>query len=141
MAGAHDWGGRGIAGGRYEILAQLGVGSMGQVYRAHDRQLKTDVVIKCPVIEDTDHSGSSYLERFELEVRALVKLSHPHIVPILNVGTEDGCPYVVMQYLSGGSLRDRMDHSLGGEPGPLPPETLRGWLMDVAEALDFIHRQ
>ena len=69
MECTHDWVGRGIAGGRYEILAKLGVGSMGQVYRAHDRQLNTDVVIKCPVIEDTGQFGSSYLERFELEVR------------------------------------------------------------------------
>ena len=57
------------------------------------------------------------------------------------MGVEDGHPYVVMQYLPGGSLRDRMVAGPGGPPGPMPIPSLWDWLMDVAQALDFIHSQ
>ncbi len=108
MIEVNDWVGREIAGGRYKILGRLGVGSMGQVFLAFDRHLETEVVVKCPVPEGAETIGDALLKRFDLEIRTLVRLSHPQIVKIIDVGVEDGHPYVVMQYLPGGSLRDRM---------------------------------
>jgi hypothetical protein len=134
------WVGRGIAGGRYQVTAKLGEGGMGFVYRAHDRNLDCDVVIKVPrlamLLEDPD-----FAVRFAREVRSLVRLVHPHIVKVSDVGEEDGTPFAVLQYLPGGSLRDRVPAGPDGSPLPLPPEQLYPWLENVAAALDFIHGQ
>jgi serine/threonine-protein kinase len=141
MADEIDWVGREIAAGRYQIEERIGVGSMGHVYRAFDRHLETAVVIKFPLPEGIEQLGPAFLRRFDLEVRSLVHLTHPHVVPIIDVGGEDGYPYLVLQYLPGGSLRDRMDTGPRQAPRPMPAASLRDWLMDVARALDFIHGQ
>jgi serine/threonine-protein kinase len=141
MASEPSWVGREVAHGRYRVQERIGLGSMGHVYRALDRHLETEVVIKCPFAEGMEQLGPAFLRRFELEVRSLVHLSHPHVVQIIDVGAEDGHPYVVMQYLSGGSLRDRMESGPRQTPRPMPLTTLGDWLMDVAKALDFIHGQ
>ena len=141
MIEVNDWIGREIAGGRYMVKERLGVGSMGQVFLALDSHLDTEVVVKCPVPEGAETIGDALLKRFDLEIRSLVHLSHPQIVKIIDVGVEDGHPYVVMQYLSGGSLRDRMVAGTGGSARPMPIHSLWDWLMDVARALDFIHSQ
>jgi hypothetical protein len=134
------WIGHEIGEGRYKILEQVGVGNMGRVYRARDAHLATDVVIKFPMSADTSMVGSQFLDRFDREVRSLVELSHPHIVKIIDVGSQEGQPYVVMQYLSGGTLRDRM-FDRGGGLQPMPVHTLEDWLLDIAKALDFVHVQ
>jgi serine/threonine-protein kinase len=128
-----------LSHGRYSVLAKLGEGGMGYVFRAHDRNLDTDVVVKMPrraMLEDPDFAG-----RFAREVRALVELAHPHIVKVSDVGEHDGLPFAVMQYLPGGSLEDR--HALGGEGSPRPaePAELSRWLPAVAAALDYAHHQ
>lgn len=129
-----------LATGRYRILDKLGEGGMGFVYRAHDANLDTEVVIKVPrpsMLEDPEFAG-----RFAREIRSLVKLSHPHIVKITDVGEHEGLPFAVMQFLPGGSLRDRAEkNSDGNDRGWLPPEGLLLWLESVAFALDFIHGQ
>ena len=107
MAGQSDyWVGFKLAGGRYEVTAKLGEGGMGHIYRARDANLDADVVIKVPrrgvLLEDPEFG-----ERFSREIRSLVKLSHPHVVKVSDVGEHDGLPFAVMQYLSGGSLHDR----------------------------------
>jgi serine/threonine-protein kinase len=136
-----NWIGRVIAGGRYRVMEGLDKGSQGHVYRAFDQRLETDVVLKFPVLTDATVNESEFLERFQREIRSLVRLSHPHIVRIIDVGDEEGSPYVVMQYLTGGSLEARLKSGPNGEPGPMRPQSLRGWLLDVAEALDFMHVQ
>jgi serine/threonine-protein kinase len=141
MTEVKDWVGREIANGRYKVLGRLGVGSMGQVFLAFDRHLDTEVVVKCPVQEGAETIGDDLLKRFDLEIRTLVHLSHPQIVKIIDVGVEGGHPYVVMQYLPGGSLRDRMTAGPGDSPRAMPLRSLWDWLMDVARALDFIHSQ
>jgi ABC-type Fe3+ transport system substrate-binding protein len=130
-----------LAEGRYRVWAGIGVGSMGHVYRAHDRNLDTTVVIKFPVAPEGSVDSASFLERFARESRAMIRLSHPHVVKVIDVGEDDGLPYVVMAYLDGGSLKDRLQASGDGDPRPTAPELLHGWLMDVAGALDFIHGQ
>jgi serine/threonine protein kinase len=138
----HDRIGIEIADGRYKILGRIGEGSMGQVFRAFDRHLETDVVIKFPVApEEADERNDAFLERFGREIRSLVRLSHPHIVKVIDVGDHRGQPYVVMQYLAGGSLKARIESGPGGQRRAMRPESLADWLPDVARALDFVHDQ
>src|SRR4051794_22944108 len=104
-APTETWVGLDLAGGRYHVAARLGQGGMGLVYRASDRNLDTDVVIKVPrraLLDDPD-----FAHRFAREIRSLVRLVHPHVVRISDAGEHDGLPYAVMQYLPGGSLEDR----------------------------------
>jgi serine/threonine-protein kinase len=134
-----EWIGLEIAAGRYKILGRVGQGSMGHIYCAYDRNLETDVVLKVPVSQDLQPDNQGFLDRFNREVRSLVALSHPHIVKIIDVGEFSGLPFVVMQYLTGGSLKDRMTAGPQGETRPMELSTLRDWLLDIAKALDFIH--
>jgi eukaryotic-like serine/threonine-protein kinase len=136
-----DWIGLEIAEGRYKILGRIGQGSMGSVYLAYDRHLETDVVLKFPGGRDETAAGPEFLDRFAREIRSLVRLSHPHIVKVIDAGALHGHPFVVMQFLAGGSLKDRMMSGPSGEFRPMPPSTLDGWLLEIAKALDFVHTQ
>ncbi len=141
MSGAQvtTWVGRELSGGRYRVDAQLGEGGMGTVFRAWDKNLSTEVVVKVPhasMLQDAEFAA-----RFAREISSLVKLSHPHIVKISDVGEADGLPFAVMQFLPGGSLEDRQRSGTEGEVRPLPPESLKSWLVSIAEALDFVHSQ
>lgn len=132
------WVGQTVAGGRYDVTAKLGEGGMGFVYRARDANLECDVVIKVPrreMIED-----AHFASRFRREVRSLVRLAHPGVVKVLDVGEHDGVPYAVLQYLPGGNLRDLHEEA---EQLPLAQRLagLSGWLPGIAAALDFIHAQ
>src|SRR5262245_10718654 len=81
-----EWIGREVAKGRYRILGRIGQGSMGQVYLAHDGHLETDVVLKFPVAKDEAAAGPEFLDRFAREIRSLVRLSHPHVVRVIDAG-------------------------------------------------------
>ena len=90
-----SWVGLVLADGRYRIIAKLGEGGMGFVYRARDLRLDCDVVIKVPrraMLEDAGFAG-----RFSREIRSLVQLAHPHIVRLTDVGEHDGVPFAVMR--------------------------------------------
>ena len=129
-----DWAGLALAGGRYRVVERLGEGGMGSVYRVRDANIDADVVVKVPrraLLEDPEFAG-----RFAREIRSLVRLAHPNIVRVSDVGEHDGLPYAVMQYLPGGSLEDRR---AGGGPGDAT--AVVGWLGPVAAALDFVHAQ
>jgi WD40 repeat protein len=130
-----NWVGVVLSGGRYEVTGLLGAGGMGFVYRALDRNLACEVVIKAPRPEVA--GDAEFAARFGREIRSLVQLSHPHVVKILDVGSHQGLPFAVMQFLSGGSLRDRARQ----RGGTLPAGYLKDWLPQVAAALDFVHRQ
>jgi tRNA A-37 threonylcarbamoyl transferase component Bud32 len=132
-----NWVGQLLSGGRYQVTAELGAGGMGLVYRARDTQLGREVVIKVPRRSMLADAG--FVSRFAREFRSLAKLSHPHIVKVHDVGNHDDTPFVVLEYLPGGSLRDRLRRNPRGEQSPRPPEELGSWLEDVAAALDFIH--
>src|SRR5947209_2741032 len=129
---AANWVGQSLAG-RYQITAQLGEGGMGAVFKARDTRLGCDVVVKAPhpsVVTDPDFAG-----RFDREVRSLVQLAHPHVVKVLDVGSHDGLPFGVLQFLPGGNLRQRQARSASKGHGPVPPKDFRGWLPQVAAAL------
>jgi serine/threonine-protein kinase len=99
------WVGRDLAGGRYRVTAKLGEGGMGFVFRAHDRHLDCEVVLKAPRPELLGSPTAT--TRFAREVRSLVALAHPHVVRILDVGDQEDVPFFVLPYLPGGNLRDR----------------------------------
>jgi serine/threonine protein kinase len=137
--GSNDWEGVTLANGRYLITAKLGEGGMGFVYRAQDRNIDSDVVIKIPrqaMMDDPEFAG-----RFTREIRSLVKLSHPHIVEVTDVGEWEGIPFAVMQYLPGGSLEDQRTTGADERVLTSDPTKVSRWLIAVAEALDYIHVQ
>jgi serine/threonine protein kinase len=92
--------------GPYEILAPLGAGGMGEVYRARDDRLKRDVAIK--VLPATFSSDPDRLRRFEHEAQAAGSLNHPNITAVYDIGTHDGAPYVVQELLEGETLRSEL---------------------------------
>jgi serine/threonine protein kinase/tetratricopeptide (TPR) repeat protein len=98
--------------GHYRIVAKLGEGGMGEVYRAHDERLDRDVAIKVlpeSVAQDPDRIG-----RFEREARAVARLAHPNILEIWDYGTDEGVTYSVTELLEGGTLRERLEVSALG---------------------------
>eukprot|EP01025_Chloroclados_australasicus_P046107 TRINITY_DN5087_c4_g1_i2.p4 TRINITY_DN5087_c4_g1~~TRINITY_DN5087_c4_g1_i2.p4 ORF type:complete len:170 (+),score=14.81 TRINITY_DN5087_c4_g1_i2:387-896(+) len=137
---AADLVGQSIAGERYRVDKILGTGSMGHVYLALDVRLDAPVVVKVPT--SARLADPEFHERFLRESQFLVKLSHPAIVKVLDIGELDegghDVPFFVMQYVDGGSLRDRM-RGKDRRIRPMRPHTLNRWLPQVAEALDFMH--
>src|ERR1700686_4975242 len=104
--------------GPYESQSLLGAGGMGEVYRARDTRLERTVAIK--VLPTHLSSDPELKARFEREARAISSLSHPHICTLHDVGHQDGVDFLVMEYLEGETLADRLIK------GPLLPEqTLR----------------
>ena len=101
----------------YEIVAAIGAGGMGEVYRARDERLDRDVAIK--VLPQLLAADPDRVSRFEREARAVAALSHPNILGIHDFGSADGITYAVMELLDGTTLRER----LAG--GPLPPRRAR----------------
>jgi tetratricopeptide (TPR) repeat protein len=116
--------------GPYEILAPIGAGGMGEVYRARDPRLGRDVAIK--VLPETIARGSAW-NRFEREARAASALSHPNICAVYDVGEASGRPFLVMELLEGKTLRD-FTHKQ-----PLEPKTAVALGLQMADALEAAH--
>src|ERR1700687_295270 len=104
--------------GPYEILAPIGKGGMGEVYRAHDPRLKRDVAIKV--------SAAQFSERFEREAQAIAALNHPNICQLYDVGPN----YLVMEYIEGTPLK-----------GPLPVDQALKYAAQICDALDAAHKK
>src|SRR5215469_2701318 len=118
--------------GPYEITAPLGSGGMGEVYRARDTRLDRTVAIK--VLSSSLASSPELKQRFEREARAVSKLNHPHICTLYDIGQQEGTDYLVMEFLEGESLAERVRR------GSLPsPEVLKIGI-EIADALDKAHR-
>src|SRR5512138_1670054 len=117
--------------GVYEVLAPIGAGGMGEVYRARDPRLGRDVAIK--VLPAAFTRDKERLQRFEHEARAAGALNHPGITAIYDVGSTDGIPYLVSQLLEGESLRTLI------AAGPLPAERVADLGIQAAEALAAAH--
>lgn len=92
--------------GRYEIKSELGRGGMATVYRAYDPSFGREVAIK--VLPREMMHDPQFRSRFEREVKMVAGLEHPSIVPVYDVGNDDGQPYFVMRYMTGGSLADKI---------------------------------
>ncbi len=119
--------------GPYEILAPLGAGGMGEVYRARDARLDRTVAIK--VLPDRVAATPEARKRFEREARSISQLSHPHICAVHDVGSEGGVEYLVMEYLEGETLAERL------AAGPRPIEDVLRFGRQIAQALDAAHRR
>src|ERR1700681_4460835 len=104
--------------GPYEILAPIGKGGMGEVYRAYDSRLKRDVAIKV--------SAEQFSERFEREAQAIAALNHPNICHLYDVGPN----YLVMEYIEGTPLK-----------GPLPVHQALKYAAQICDALDAAHKK
>jgi len=121
--------------GRYHILEQLGEGGMAVVYKAYDTRLESEVAVK---VIRTEQLAPSILERalkrFEREAKSLARLTHPNIVKVTDYGEYEGKPYLVMPYLPGGTLKQRLGRSI-------PWQEAGHILIPIAEALDYAHKQ
>jgi eukaryotic-like serine/threonine-protein kinase len=118
--------------GPYEILSLLGAGGMGEVYKARDTRLDRTVAIK--VLPEALAAEPQFRERFDREARAISQLDHPHICTLYDVGEDRGIAFLVMQYLEGETLADRMRN------GPLPLDQALRYAVEIADALDKAHR-
>src|SRR5512135_2973122 len=94
---------------RYKILAPIGAGGSSQVYLAQDTALKREVAIK--VLDPEAAADQQTRRMFVREARALASLSHPSIVSVYDVGEVDGLPYIVMEHLPGGNLKQRIERN------------------------------
>jgi len=120
--------------GRYHILEQFGQGGMAVVYKAYDTRLERDVAFK---LIRTDEIPPAQVERlmirFEREAKAQASFNHPNIIPVFDYGQTDGFPYLVMAYISGGTLKQKT-----GQPVDL--QTALGWLIPIADAIAYAHQ-
>jgi eukaryotic-like serine/threonine-protein kinase len=119
--------------GPYEILSPLGAGGMGEVWKARDTRLERTVAIK--VLPQHLSASPEVRQRFEREAKTISQLSHPHICALYDVGREGETEYLVMEYLEGETLSDRLVR------GPLPLEQTLRYGVETADALDKAHRQ
>jgi serine/threonine protein kinase/Tol biopolymer transport system component len=119
--------------GPYEILSAIGAGGMGEVYRARDTRLDRIVAIK--VLPDHLSDKPDLRERFEREARTIASLNHAHICTLHDIGHQDGTDYLVMEYLEGETLAERL------KKGPLPLQQVLQYAIEIADALDKAHRK
>jgi eukaryotic-like serine/threonine-protein kinase len=118
--------------GRYRVLDQVAVGGMGSIWAAEDTVLGRQVAVK--VLAEQLAAQPLFVRRFEREARTAAALSgHPHVITIYDVGEHAGRPFIVMAYLAGGTLKDRI------EQGAVDPGQAAEWLRQAASALDFAH--
>ncbi len=119
--------------GPYTILGVLGVGGMGEVYRARDSRLHRDVAIK--VLPEIVAADPDRIARFDQEARATAALNHPNIVALYDIGAERGVAYVVSELLSGSTLRDRI------AAGPMPPRKVVEIGLEILSGLAAAHER
>src|SRR5678816_1462297 len=119
--------------GPYELIAPVGAGGMGEVYRAKDTRLDRTVAVK--VLPAHLSSSPESRQRFEREAKTISQLSHPHICALYDVGNQDGVEFLVMEYLEGETLSERL------LKGALPFDQVLRYGIEIADALDKAHRQ
>jgi eukaryotic-like serine/threonine-protein kinase len=119
--------------GPYELVEPVGAGGMGEVYRARDTRLERTVAVK--VLPSHLSSSAESRQRFEREAKTISQLSHPHICALYDVGNQDGVEFLVMEYLEGETLSDRL------LKGPLEFDQVLRFGVEIADALDKAHRQ
>jgi eukaryotic-like serine/threonine-protein kinase len=119
--------------GPYEILAPLGAGGMGEVYRARDMRLGREVALK--VLPESFAQDADRVRRFEQEARAVAALNHPHILAIHDIGDQNGTHFLVSELLDGHTLRTELDD------GPLPPRKASDYAAQIAQGLAAAHEK
>jgi hypothetical protein len=124
--------GTGVLGGRYALQDVIGTGGMATVWRAHDQVLGRQVAVK--VLGQQHAADPGYLARFEREARHAAAVSHPRLVTVFDSGIDRGMPFLVMELVSGRTLRQVL-----GEAGPLPPGQAVAVAAAVCEGLEAAH--
>jgi Tol biopolymer transport system component/predicted Ser/Thr protein kinase len=119
--------------GPYEILSAIGAGGMGEVYKARDTRLDRIVAIKVLPAHLADRADLR--ERFEREAKTIASLNHPHICTLYDTGHQDGIDFLVMEFLEGETLAQRL------MKGPLPLEQVLQYAIEISDALDKAHRK
>jgi serine/threonine protein kinase len=119
--------------GPYEIVALLGAGGMGEVYRARDSKLGREVAIK--VLPESVATDPAAMARFEREAKAVAALSHTNILSIFDFGMHDGTSYAVMELLEGETLRGKLD------AGPIPQKQAVDYALQIAKGLSAAHQK
>jgi eukaryotic-like serine/threonine-protein kinase len=119
--------------GRYRLLARIGEGGMGEVWKAHDDNLDRDVALKLLLRGTLEHATRR--ERFRREALVLSRLSHPGVATIFDFDAQNGYDFLVMEYVAGGSIESRL------ADGPLPIDQILTLGSSIADALDNAHRQ
>ena len=117
--------------GPYEILSAIGAGGMGEVYKARDTRLDRTVAIK--VLPEHVASDPDLKQRFEREAKTISSLNHPHICTLHDIGSQEGVDFLVMEYLEGDTLAQRL------EKGALPLDQALTVAIEIADALDKAH--
>jgi serine/threonine protein kinase len=117
--------------GPYEVIAFIGAGGMGEVYRARDGRLNRDVAIK--VLPEGVARDQESRSRFERETQAVAALSHPNVLAIFDTGSHDGRLFAVTELLDGRTLRDRL------REGPVPVRKAVDWAVQIARGLAAAH--
>lgn len=117
--------------GRYQVFEKLGAGGMGEVYRARDERLERDVALK--VISSSTSIDDSTRKRFRKEALLLSKLNHPNIATILDFDTQDGLDFLVMEYILGSTLSEKV------KQGPLPEKEMLHLAVQIVAALEEAH--
>jgi serine/threonine protein kinase len=123
-----------LLSGRYRLDAQIGSGGMSTVYRAFDTVLERPVAIK--LMHREIASDSDQLERFRREARAVAQLNHPHIVQVIDAGEDDNTPFIVLEYVEGETLKERIRRH-----GRLPVGESVAYAIEVARALGAAHER
>lgn len=121
-----------VLGGRYEILTKLARGGMATVYRARDQRLGRTVAVK--VMRTDLGEDPEFVAKFDREARAAATLSHPNVVGVFDQGTEDGRPYIVMEFIEGHTLRFTV-----AKEAPIAPERVLDLVEPVVAALAAAH--
>src|SRR5512135_3150961 len=124
--------------GRYEIRGEIGRGGMATVFHAYDPRFERDVAIK--VLPHEFLHDPQFRVRFEREAKTIAMLEHPMIVPVYDFGEEDGQPYIVMRFMSGGSLADRIRQRGITPDDALQITTRLAPALDAAHGHHIIHR-
>src|SRR5450759_3066099 len=128
-----DYSGQSI--GRYHVIEKLGEGGMAVVYKAYDTRLECDVAIKFIRTEKlAAENVEKTLKRFKIEAQKMAQLTHPNIIPVSDYGDYEGIPYLIMRYIPGGTLKQKLGH-------PIPYLDAARILIPIARALEYAHKR
>jgi serine/threonine protein kinase len=117
----------------YRIVAKIGAGGMGEVYRAHDARLDREVAIKVLPADFT--ADKDRLQRFAQEAKATSALNHPNILTVYDIGEHEGAPFIVAELLDGQELRERLDE------GPIPLRKVMEYAQQIVSGLSAAHEK
>ncbi|MGH2442474.1 MAG: protein kinase domain-containing protein [Chloroflexota bacterium] len=123
-----------VLAGRYRLIAPLGEGGMAAVYRARDLRLNREIAVK--ILNEELTRDPEFLARFQREAQFVASLSHPNIVPVYDVGEEQGSHFIVMEYIRGRTLKDALEAN-----GPMPAERAVRVMEQVLSALGYAHQK